>query len=232
VAKEAKEAKRAQEEAKKRAEAEAKKSAGSKKAKAEAEKKAKAEAKKAAEAKRAAEAKKAGKASPKGPGVFGTLYFALGCAVAFYTNPKESEWPGFAKFWETKDVSLLGLDAKVADYSELLDRVDKGEASEEEKAGIPAKVWAARYGMPQAEKANGRAAMIGFAAMYLGDLLFHSGSVAAVNSFAGRTLLVVTCIGVLAVRKTEDIAKWKAWYEGGMDITQLAKGNGPAPPKK
>jgi len=72
-------------------------------------------------------------------------------------------------------------------------------------AMVPWKVWVTRFHLPEAEKANGRAAMIGFIAAYLVDLVFHISIVDQMNSFVGKALLFATLVGTLAIRRNEDL---------------------------
>mmetsp|Transcript_34594 Transcript_34594/g.75615 ORF Transcript_34594/g.75615 Transcript_34594/m.75615 type:complete len:244 (-) Transcript_34594:229-960(-) len=75
---------------------------------------------------------------------------------------------------------------------------------------IPFKVWVTRFHLPEAEQANGRAAMIGFVAAYLVDLVFHVSIVDQMDSFLGKALLAATLIGTLAVRRNEDLELFKS----------------------
>lgn len=74
---------------------------------------------------------------------------------------------------------------------------------------IPWKVWVTRFHLPEAEQANGRAAMIGFVSAYLVDLIFHVSIVDQMNSFLGKALLFATLVGTLAIRRNEDLDMFK-----------------------
>jgi len=85
----------------------------------------------------------------------------------------------------------------------LLDLIDE----------VPWKYWVMRFHMPEAEQVNGRAAMIGFAASYLTDAIFHVGPVAQCDSFFGKLFMFATFAGVALLRRTEDVDKFKQLYE-------------------
>jgi len=85
----------------------------------------------------------------------------------------------------------------------LLDLIDE----------VPWKYWVMRFHMPEAEQVNGRAAMIGFAASYLCDAIFHVGPVAQCDSFFGKLFMFATFAGVALLRRTEDVDKFKQLYE-------------------
>jgi len=72
-------------------------------------------------------------------------------------------------------------------------------------AMIPWKVWVTRFHLPEAEKANGRAAMIGFFSAYMVDLVFHVSIADQMNSFVGKALLLATIVSTLAIRRNEDL---------------------------
>ncbi len=61
----------------------------------------------------------------------------------------------------------------------------------------------------QAEKLNGRAAMVGYVLAGLVDLLTGSGLVDQQESFLGKLVLHITVFGVLLIRSTADIDKFK-----------------------
>jgi len=74
---------------------------------------------------------------------------------------------------------------------------------------IPWWAWVRRFHLPEAEKLNGRAAMVGYFAALLVDQLSGYGLLDQQNSFFGKLLLHVTVFGVLLIRNTADIAKFK-----------------------
>ena len=61
----------------------------------------------------------------------------------------------------------------------------------------------------QAEKLNGRAAMVGYFMALVVDQLTGYGLLDQQNSFLGKLLLHVTVFGVLLVRSTADLDKFK-----------------------
>ncbi|KAL6008328.1 hypothetical protein ACLOJK_033837 [Asimina triloba] len=78
---------------------------------------------------------------------------------------------------------------------------------------IPWWAWMKRFHLPEAEKLNGRAAMIGFFMAYLVDSLTGLGLVDQMGSFFCKTLLFVAVAGVLLIRKNEDIETLKKLFE-------------------
>lgn len=70
---------------------------------------------------------------------------------------------------------------------------------------VPWWSWVKRFHLPQAELLNGRAAMIGFFMAYFVDSLTGVGIVDQTSSFFGKLLLFVTVVGVLLIRKNEDL---------------------------
>ncbi|KAH7514275.1 hypothetical protein FEM48_Zijuj11G0071400 [Ziziphus jujuba var. spinosa] len=74
---------------------------------------------------------------------------------------------------------------------------------------IPWWAWIKRYHLPEAELLNGRAAMIGFFMAYLVDSLTGVGLVDQMGNFFCKTLLFVAVVGVLLIRKNEDIGTLK-----------------------
>ncbi|KAL3499734.1 hypothetical protein ACH5RR_038827 [Cinchona calisaya] len=78
---------------------------------------------------------------------------------------------------------------------------------------IPWWAWIKRYHLPEAELLNGRAAMIGFFSAYLVDSLTGVGLVNQMGNFFCKTLLFVAVVGVLVIRKNEDIETVKKLLE-------------------
>ncbi|KAF9625645.1 hypothetical protein IFM89_025130 [Coptis chinensis] len=74
---------------------------------------------------------------------------------------------------------------------------------------IPWWSWVKRFHLPEAELLNGRAAMIGFFMAYLVDSLTGVGLVDQMGNFFCKTLLFVAVVGVLFVRKNEDVENLK-----------------------
>eukprot|EP00217_Crustomastix_stigmatica_P008233 CAMPEP_0183790680 /NCGR_PEP_ID=MMETSP0803_2-20130417/1270_1 /TAXON_ID=195967 /ORGANISM="Crustomastix stigmata, Strain CCMP3273" /LENGTH=238 /DNA_ID=CAMNT_0026034933 /DNA_START=95 /DNA_END=811 /DNA_ORIENTATION=- len=74
---------------------------------------------------------------------------------------------------------------------------------------IPWWAWVKRFHLPEAELANGRAAMVGYASAYLLDLSTHTGLVDAQSSFLGKTMIAATVLFVCLIRNTTDIAKFQ-----------------------
>ncbi|XP_022155552.1 light-harvesting complex-like protein 3 isotype 1, chloroplastic [Momordica charantia] len=74
-----------------------------------------------------------------------------------------------------------------------------------ESSIIPWWAWIKRYHLPEAELLNGRAAMVGFFMAYFVDSLTGVGLVGQMGNFFCKTLLFVAVVGVLLIRKNEDI---------------------------
>ncbi|KAJ0716269.1 hypothetical protein HanPI659440_Chr13g0510781 [Helianthus annuus] len=70
---------------------------------------------------------------------------------------------------------------------------------------IPWWAWMKRFHLPEAERLNGRAAMVGFFMAYFVDSLTGVGLVDQMGNFFCKTLLFVAVAGVLLIRKNEDI---------------------------
>jgi len=74
---------------------------------------------------------------------------------------------------------------------------------------VPWQVWMRRFHLPEAEKANGRAAMVGYAFAYLIDAAGGAGLVDLHNSFLGKTAIFATILFVTLVRSLKDIDNLK-----------------------
>ncbi|XP_031502222.1 light-harvesting complex-like protein 3 isotype 1, chloroplastic [Nymphaea colorata] len=74
---------------------------------------------------------------------------------------------------------------------------------------VPWWAWIKRYHLQEAEKLNGRAAMVGFFMAYLVDSLTGVGLVDQMGNFFCKLLLFVAVAGVLLIRKNEDLETLK-----------------------
>lgn len=74
---------------------------------------------------------------------------------------------------------------------------------------IPWWAWVRRFHLPEAEKLNGRACMVGYFLALVVDQLTGYGLVDQQESFLGKLLLHITVFGVLLVRSTADLDKYK-----------------------
>ncbi len=63
--------------------------------------------------------------------------------------------------------------------------------------------------MLQAEKLNGRAAMLGYVAALFVDSLSGTGLLDQQSSFLGKLALFLTVGGVLLIRQTSDLQKYR-----------------------
>lgn len=93
---------------------------------------------------------------------------------------------------------------------------------------VPWHVWMRRFHLPEAEKVNGRAAMVGYASAYLIDLAGGAGLVDLHDSFLGKTAIFATVAFCVLVRRLEDLEtfnvlsdeatfydkQWQATWEG------------------
>lgn len=78
---------------------------------------------------------------------------------------------------------------------------------------IPWWAWMKRFHLPEAELLNGRAAMIGFFMAYLVDSLTGIGLVDQMGNLVCKILLLVAVVGVLVIRKNEDVETIKKLIE-------------------
>jgi hypothetical protein len=76
-------------------------------------------------------------------------------------------------------------------------------------AEVPWWAWVRRFHLPEAEKLNGRAAMLGYVLAGAVDLLSGAGLVDQQESFLGKVALHVCVFGVLLIRNTTDLEKFK-----------------------
>jgi len=74
---------------------------------------------------------------------------------------------------------------------------------------IPWWAWVRRFHLPVAEKANGRAAMIGYVLALFVDQLSGAGLLDQQNSFLGKVALHIVVFGVLFVQSSKDLQKYK-----------------------
>ena len=103
---------------------------------------------------------------------------------------------------------------------------------------VPWWVWVKRFHLPEAEKINGRAAMVGYAFAYLIDAAGGAGLVDLHQSFLGKTAIFLTVAFCLTVRRLEDLdtlevladeatfydKQWNATWEGeGAPLRQLSR---------
>lgn len=76
-------------------------------------------------------------------------------------------------------------------------------------AEIPWWAWVRRFHLPEAEKLNGRAAMLGYVLAGLVDMVSGAGLVDQQESFLGKLALHICVFGVLLVRNSGDVEKYK-----------------------
>eukprot|EP00271_Cylindrocystis_brebissonii_P011534 TRINITY_DN29382_c0_g1_i1.p1 TRINITY_DN29382_c0_g1~~TRINITY_DN29382_c0_g1_i1.p1 ORF type:complete len:340 (+),score=86.52 TRINITY_DN29382_c0_g1_i1:117-1136(+) len=110
---------------------------------------------------------------------------------------------------------------------------------------VPWWAWVKRFHLPEAEKLNGRAAMVGYAAAWLVDSATGVGLVDQQNSFLGKMLIFVSVAAILLIRKTDDLdtiknlasewtfydRQWQAtWKEGPPAASSEAEATLPLTP--
>eukprot|EP00898_Chlorokybus_atmophyticus_P008541 jgi/Chlat1/8689/Chrsp88S09238 len=71
-------------------------------------------------------------------------------------------------------------------------------------AQIPWWAWVRRFHLPEAEKLNGRASMVGFVWALLWERLSGQSLSSQLDSFGGKFFLIVALAGILLIRRNED----------------------------
>lgn len=121
------------------------------------------------------------------------------------------------------DLSLFKKADGEVDWDKVIDvEVDRRKLLEEspipstnedpvnfDTAEVPWWAWVRRFHLPEAEKLNGRAAMLGYVLAGAVDLLSGAGLVEQQESFLGKLALHVCVFAVLLVRSTADLDKYK-----------------------
>ncbi|KAK9814065.1 hypothetical protein WJX72_000206 [[Myrmecia] bisecta] len=74
---------------------------------------------------------------------------------------------------------------------------------------IPWWAWVRKFHLPEAEKLNGRAAMVGYALAFVVDSLSGAGLVDQQNSFLGKLLLHATVFAILIFRTSASVPQIK-----------------------
>lgn len=108
------------------------------------------------------------------------------------------------------------IDAEIVRRRALEQMPEPSELEDEVKfdtSVVPWWAWVRRFHLPEAERINGRAAMIGFATGYLVDALTGAGLVDQTNSFPGKLLMWATFAGVAFVRSTSDLEQYKGFLK-------------------
>ena len=100
------------------------------------------------------------------------------------------------------------IDAEVR-RRKLLELAPVGSSNDEkvvfDTSEVPWTAWVKRFHLKEAELLNGRAAMVGYLAAGVVDLLGGGGLVDQQESFLGKLALHAVVFGVLLVRNTKDI---------------------------
>jgi len=106
----------------------------------------------------------------------------------------------------------LVIDAEMA-RRKLLEDTPIPSTNEEpvlfDTAEIPWWAWVRRFHLPEAEKLNGRAAMLGYVLALFVDKLSGAGLLDQQESFFGKVALHICVFGVLLVRNSVDLEKYK-----------------------
>jgi len=144
-----------------------------------------------------------------------------GFAVKGVSKFRDPKWVGGT--WDVKQFEKDGkpnwdavIDAEVKRRKWLEDNPETSSNDDPvvfDTAIIPWWAWVKRFHLPEAELLNGRAAMIGFFMAYLVDSLTGVGLVDQMGNFFCKTLLFVAVVGVLLIRKNEDIENIKKLLE-------------------
>ncbi|XP_031123971.1 light-harvesting complex-like protein 3 isotype 1, chloroplastic [Ipomoea triloba] len=139
-------------------------------------------------------------------------------SLGMFQDPR---WVGGT--WDLKQFQIDGkthwdavIDAEVRRRKWLEDNPESSSNEDPvvfDTSVIPWWVWMKRFHLPEAELLNGRAAMVGFFMAYLVDSLSGVGLVDQTGNFFCKTLLFVSVVGVLVIRKNEDIEALKKLVE-------------------
>ncbi|KAH7687514.1 Chlorophyll A-B binding protein [Dioscorea alata] len=161
------------------------------------------------------------KESGEGLGSNGAAAAAAAVVIEEPPKFKDPRWVGgtwdlkqFEKDGKTEWDAVIDAEARRRKWLE-----DNPEASSENEpiifdtSIIPWWAWMKRYHLPEAELLNGRAAMIGFFMAYFVDSLTGAGLVDQMGNFFCKTLLFIAVVGVLVIRKNEDIETVKKLIE-------------------
>ncbi|WJZ82555.1 hypothetical protein VitviT2T_002305 [Vitis vinifera] len=137
--------------------------------------------------------------------------------VVLVTKFEDLKWVGGT--WDLKQFETDGktnwdavIDAEVRRRKWLEDNPESSSNDDPvvfDTSIIPWWAWIKRFHLPEAELLNGRAAMIGFFMAYLVDSLTGVGLVDQMGNFFCKTLLFVAVVGVLLIRKNEDLETLK-----------------------
>ncbi|KAF3340435.1 hypothetical protein FCM35_KLT16206 [Carex littledalei] len=165
-----------------------------------------------------AEKKEEGAKKAESLGLNGTVSTSVKAEVPSF---KDERWVGGT--WDLKQFQKGGktdwdavIDAEVRRRKWLQDNPEASSNNEPvvfDTSIIPWWQWIKRFHLPEAELLNGRAAMIGFFMAYFVDSLTGAGLVDQMGNFFCKTLLFVAVVGVLFVRKNEDIENIKKLIE-------------------
>ncbi|KAK4801375.1 hypothetical protein SAY86_021862 [Trapa natans] len=163
---------------------------------------------------------------PKAEGANGSVASAAAteqeeASAAALKNFKDTRWVNGT--WELKQFEKDGMtdwdaviDAEVRRRKWLEDNPESSSNDNPvvfDTSIIPWWVWMKRFHLPEAELLNGRAAMIGFFMAYFVDSLTGVGLVDQMGNFFCKTLLFIAVLGVLLIRKNEDIQTVKKLIE-------------------
>eukprot|EP00798_Chlamydomonas_sp_ICE-L_P027495 gene27495-4804_t len=120
-----------------------------------------------------------------------------------------------SKFPKTADGETdwdLVIDAEIARRS-LLEQTPIPSTNEDpvlfNTAEVPMMAWIKRFHLPEAEKLNGRAAMMGYVIAAAIEMASGAGLVDQQESFAGKLALHVVVFAILAIRSMSDLTKFQ-----------------------
>ncbi|KAK9913936.1 hypothetical protein M0R45_037735 [Rubus argutus] len=121
------------------------------------------------------------------------------CDLNMFTKDGKMDWEGII-LAEAKSRKFLELHPEAStNHDPVLFR----------SSIIPWWAWLMRSYLPEAELLNGRAAMVGFFMAYVVDALTGVGVVGQTGNFICKAGLLVTVIGIILFRRTEDIDNLK-----------------------
>ena len=144
-------------------------------------------------------------------------------ALAFNTRPRRLSTPLLTPLNSTPTIARVERPEALEDCPAVYDEDGLFDTSI-----VPWWVWVKRFHLPEAEKINGRAAMVGYAFAYLIDAAGGAGLVDLHQSFLGKTAIFVTVAFCLFVRRLDDLdtlgvladeatfydKQWNATWEG------------------
>jgi len=156
-------------------------------------------------------------AAGKDAGAASRLVTAKAEAATRKANANNSEWSDVRWVNGTWDLSQFVLADGETDWNGVIDaEVRHRKALEDcpavytedglfDTSVVPWWVWVKRFHLPEAEKINGRAAMVGYGFTYIIDACGGPGLTELHSSFLGKTAIFLTVAFCLTVRSLKDL---------------------------